>query len=104
MNEIHTNKIISKNIKIISFSFTDKYLKINTEDNDLNYIININNGSIDADIKTFDKKIVGLKYLEEGDDIKIKGIINENKIIIKKVYIHTKYTFDSESSEDLDLY
>ena len=101
MNE----NFIKKNIIINSFIFEKNYLNINVKNDNNKYILNIVNGSVDADIKTYDNINVGLKYLEEGDLIKIKGInLEKNKIIIKKIYIKTKYIFNSESSEDLELY
>ena len=48
---------------------------------------------------------VGVKYLEIGDIIKIYGNkINFNKFIIKKIFIKTKYRFDSDSSDDYNFY
>lgn len=98
------NKIISKNIIIKSFSCDDKYVKINVDNDENNYLMKIRDGTVKADIVNSNKQMVGLRYLEDGDMVKIKGIKNSNKIIIKKIYIETKYNFDSESSEDLDLY
>lgn len=101
MNE----NFIKKNIIINSFIFEKNYLNINVKNDNNKYILDIVNGSVDANIKTYDNVNVGLKYLEEGDLIKIKGInLEKNKIIIKKIYIKTKYIFNSESSEDLELY
>jgi len=105
MNKTNT---ISKYIKIKSFNFVNNNLVIdveNKDDHESEYIIYIKNGSIDALIKTCQGEEVGLKYLDEGDLVKIKGIKIENKKInIRKIYIKTKYIFNSESSEDLDYY
>ena len=96
--------LYSYNIIIDSFTFIDNYLKLNVKNNKNKYLINIKDGSVDADIKNSEKKMVGIKYLEEGDLVKVKGIKIDDKIIIKKIYVETKYSFDSESSEDLDIY
>lgn len=101
MNE----NFIKKNIIINSFIFEKNYLNIDVKNDNNKYILNIVNGSVDANIKTYDNVNVGLRYLEKGDLIKIKGInLEKNKIIITKIYIKTKYIFNSESSEDLELY
>jgi pyruvate kinase len=103
MNKSNT---ISKYITIKSFNFINDQLILNTDNEDDNeYIIYIKNGSIDALIKSCQGNEVGLKYLDEGDVVKIKGVnIENNKINIRKIYIKTKYIFNSESSEDLDYY
>tara|TARA_E500000178_G_C16965085_1_gene727984 strand:+ start:907 stop:1206 length:300 start_codon:yes stop_codon:yes gene_type:complete len=97
------NNIISKKIKIDKMEKNDNYFVINS-DNDL-YYLPIVNGSVDILVKNYDKEEVGFKYLEVGDKIRFKGYQdNQNKIIIKKIYVETKYIFYSESSEDLELY
>jgi pyruvate kinase len=103
MNKSNT---ISKYITIKSFKFINNQLILNTCNEDENeYIIYIKNGSIDALIKSCQGDEVGLKYLDEGDVVKIKGVnIENNKINIRKIYIKTKYIFNSESSDDLDYY
>ena len=103
MNKSNT---ISKYITIKSFNFINNQLILNTDKEDGNeYIIYIKNGSIDALIKSCQGDEVGLKYLDEGDVVKIKGVnIENNKINIRKIYIKTKYIFNSESSDDLDYY
>jgi|UniRef100_A0A6C0ISZ6 hypothetical protein len=103
MNKSNT---ISKYITIKSFKFINNQLILNTYNEDANeYIIYIKNGSIDALIKSCQGDEVGLKYLDEGDVVKIKGVnIENNKINIRKIYIKTKYIFNSESSDDLDYY
>lgn len=103
MNKSNT---ISKYITIKSFKFINNQLILNTYNEDENeYIIYIKNGSIDALIKSCQGDEVGLKYLDEGDVVKIKGVnIENNKINIRKIYIKTKYIFNSESSDDLDYY
>ena len=103
MNKSNT---ISKYITIKSFKFINNQLILNTYNEDENeYIIYIKNGSIDALIKSCQGDEVGLKYLDEGDVVKIKGVnIENNKINIRKIYIKTKYVFNSESSDDLDYY
>lgn len=95
---------ISKYIKIKEFNIIDNKMVLNEEEGK-KYFINIKRGSVDVIIKTDEGEDVGLNYLEAGDMIKIKGIENEdNKINIKKIYIKTKYLFNTESSEDLDFY
>ena len=103
MNE-SKNKIISKNITIKSFSCNDNFVKLNVENDKNEYILNVKDGTVTADILNSNKQMVGLRYLEDGDLVKIKGIKKSDKIIIKKIYIETKYSFDSESSEDLEIY
>jgi hypothetical protein len=103
MNE-SKNKIISKNITIKSFSCDDNFVKLNVDNDKNEYIIIVKDGTVNADIVNSNKQMVGLRYLEDGDLVKIKGIKKSDKIIIKKIYIETKYNFDSESSEDLDFY
>jgi hypothetical protein len=95
---------ISTYIKINNFNITDNIMVLNEEEGK-KYFLNVKRGSIDALIKTDEGEEVGLKYLELGDRVKIKGVENEdNKIIIKKIYIKTKYLFNTESSEDLEFY
>ena len=103
---MNNSNTISKYIKIKSFNFINNHLVLDTENkDDTEYIIYIKNGSIDALIKSCQGDEVGLKYLDEGDVVKIKGVkIENNKINIRKIYIKTKYIFNSESSEDLDYY
>ena len=96
--------IISKNITIKSFTFIDNNIKLNVDGDKYNYILEVKNGSVEAEIKNSNKQLVGLKYLEDGDLVRIKGYKLNDKIVIKKVYVETKYVFDSESSEDLDMY
>ena len=103
MNE-NKKKYISKNIIINSFNCNDNFIEINAKDDNNKYFMMVKDGSVKTQIVNSNKQIVGLRYLEDGDMIKIKGFENSNKIIIKKIYIETKYTFDSESSEDLEMY
>ena len=98
----------TKNIKIKEFTIDlPNYMIINDINNN-KYYIEIKNGSVQVDIKTDQKVIVGLNYLEENDIIKIKYYENyennKNNLIIKKIYIRTKYNFNSESSDDLEFY
>ena len=95
--------IIVKRIIINSFENIKDYLIIKYKNKP--YFLSVKNGSVDTIVKNSNGEEVGLKYLEIGDNIKFKGFKdNENKIIIKKIYISTKYRFNSESSEDLDLF
>ena len=55
------------------------------------------------------KELIISEYLEIANkysDIQIEKPIkiNNDKINIRKIYIKTKYIFNSESSEDLDYY
>ena len=94
---------INEKIKIESLDLEDNKFKITNKEE--KYYLEINNGSVDVIVKNNEGDEVGFKYLEIGDKIKIKGYKNkENKIIIKKIYINTKYLFNSESSDDLELY
>ena len=95
----------SKRIIINKFDdINNNYLKI-TDENNKSYYLEIENGSINCKIITFQGKEVGLQYLETGDFIKIKGNCEkDNLFIIKKIYINTKYDFESESSDDLDFF
>jgi|TARA_Y100000991_G_scaffold215694_1_gene207510 hypothetical protein len=96
-------ELIIKKIIIESFENIKNYLIIKYKNKP--YYLPIKNGSVDIIVKNSDGEEVGLKYLEIGDNIKFKAFQdNENKIIIKKIYISTKYRFNSESSEDLDLF
>jgi hypothetical protein len=69
------------------------------------FISNIVKGSIDFKIVNEDNREIPLSYINVGDKIKIYGNkIGKNNIIIKKIIIKNKYIFNSESSEDLDIY
>ena len=97
-------KEISEYIKINHFNIIDNIMVLNQDKGKI-YYLKIKRGTVDAIIKTDEDEEVGIKYLDEGDMIKIKGIESEdNKINIKKIYIKTKYLFNTESSEDLDFY
>lgn len=98
------NNIVSKNIIIKSFTHNNDDLILSNENN-IKYLLKVKEGTINVIIKNCQGKEVGIKYLDEGDLIKIKGYkIDKNKIIIKKIYIKTKYLFNSESSDDFELY
>ena len=104
MNESIEKNIKKKNIIIESFKLNDNHLVLKSDENKVEYMLNIKNGSVDAKIKNCQGDDVGLKYLEKGDLIKIKGYKNSDKFILKKIYIKTKYLFNSESSEDFEIY
>jgi len=94
----------TKNILIKSFDIEDDYFIINDK-YEKKYLLKIKDGSIICDVMTEEEIEVGVKYLEVGDIIKIYGNkINFNKFIIKKIFIKTKYRFDSESSDDYSFY
>ena len=98
------NNIVSENIIIRSFLHDKEDLILNNENN-IKYLLKIKDGTIKVIIKNCQGEEVGINYLEEGDVVKIKGYkIDKNKIIIKKIYIKTKYIFNSESSDDFELY
>ena len=103
MNETKNN-IISKNITIDHFTCDNEFVQLNVKNDNNKYFMLVKDGSVETEILNTNKQMVGLRYLEDGDTVKIKGIKNSDKIIIKKIYIETKYAFDSESSEDLDFY
>lgn len=90
-------------LTIKSFLVKDKELIIISKKN-VEYHLECQEGSVLTPIQTCEGKLVGINYLCLGDIIKIKYFnLNSNKIIIKKIYIKTKYNFDSESSEDSDI-
>jgi|TARA_Y100000389_G_C17265112_1_gene415032 hypothetical protein len=63
-------------------------------------MIDIIDGTVDIIIKTNEDEVVGYTYLEKNDLIKIIYKKEINEIIIpKKIYVNTKYNFNSESSE-----
>ena len=94
----------SKKITIKSFNIKDNYFIITDKYNN-EYYLKIIDGSIETEIMNTDNENVGIKYLEENDIIKIYGSnLKSNKFIIKKIYIKTKYQFNSESSDDFDIY
>ena len=97
------NNIFSNKITIKKFQREGDFLVVNSDNNV--YMVEIKNGTIDVKIKNCQGEEVGINYLEKGDIVKVKGTkIKLNKFIIKKIYIKTKYIFNSESSEDLDLF
>lgn len=98
------SKIISKYIIIKSFSFIEDNIKINVDNDTNNYIIQVNDGTAQVKIKKSDGTYTGLQYLEEDDIIKIKGHMISNIIIIQKINIDIKYQFNSESSDDLNIF
>ena len=69
------------------------------------FMSKIEKGSIGFKIVNEDNREIPLSYINVGDKIKIYGNkIEKNNIIIKKIIIKNKYIFNSESSEDLDIY
>ena len=94
----------SKKITIKSFNIKDNYFIITDKYNN-EYYLKIIDGTIETEIMNTDNENVGIKYLEENDIIKIYGSnLKSNKFIIKKINIKTKYQFNSESSDDFDIY
>jgi hypothetical protein len=97
-NESFSDKIIIK-----KFQQKDNFLIVNSDN--ILYMLEVENGTINTKIKNCQGDLVGINYLEEGDIVKVKGNKYKlNKFIIKKIYIKTKYIFNSESSEEYDLY
>jgi hypothetical protein len=73
------------------------------------FLMLINDGCILTKIKTFNGKQVSMNYLEEGDILHIKTKdIKEKKYLeiypkiklAKNIKINSKYTIESESSDD----
>ena len=96
--------MIKKKILIDKFEYKSNELSIIDKYKD-NYFLEVKNGNVETEIINSDNVEVGIKYLEKNDFIKIYGIVSEsNKFIIKKILINTKYQFNSESSEDLEIY
>lgn len=83
--------------KIKKITIDNKYFTL--ECDNINFKIKIYNGTIDIKIETTDNEHVGYNYLEENDIIKIFYKKKENIIIPKKIFINTKYNFNSESSD-----
>ena len=89
-------KVLETVIKDITMN--DKYLEILCTEKQIK--INMIDGTVDITIKTDEDKEVGYTYLQKNDLIKILYKNEENNYIIpKKIYINTKYDFNSESSD-----
>ncbi len=94
----------SYKIKIKEIYISKKDFIIISQDGS-KYISNIKKGSVDFKIINENNMELPLNYIENGDNVKIYGNkIEKNNIIIKKIIIKNKYVFNSESSEDLDIY
>ncbi len=90
-------------LTIKSFLVKEKELIIISK-KDIEYYLECEEGTVLTPIQTCQKDLVSINYLSIGDIIKIKYFnLNSNKIIIKKIYIKTKYDFNSDSSEDSDI-
>uniref|UniRef100_A0A6C0J3B1 Uncharacterized protein n=1 Tax=viral metagenome TaxID=1070528 RepID=A0A6C0J3B1_9ZZZZ len=83
--------------KIQEIEMNEEYLLLKCTNINLN--IKIINGTIDIIIKTTSKDVVGYTYLEKNDIIKVLYIKKNSTILPKKIYVNTKYTFNSDSSE-----
>lgn len=95
---------LKKTIIIKSFIVNNGELIITDQKNNEYYLIT-KDGTVNTIIRNKDKEEVGINYLEENDIIVIYGYeLKSNKFIIKKIYIETKYKFNSESSDDSDIY
>ena len=95
---------LKKTIIIKSFIVNNGELIITDHKNNEYYLIT-KDGTVNTIIRNKDKEEVGINYLEENDIIEIYGNeLKSNKFIIKKIYIETKYKFNSESSDDSDIY
>ena len=96
--------MIKKKIIINNFESYNGNLFI-TDKNNRKYFFKVNDGNVETEIFNTDNVLVGLKYLDKNDVIKIYGYESKsNNFIIKKILVNTKYEFNSESSEDLDFY
>jgi hypothetical protein len=85
---------IIKNIKIED----DKFI-LETDNGEFYALIV--KGSILCTIKTFEKKIMPISYLENNDIVKIKLTKSSDATnIIEKIYVNTKYDIISESSSE----
>ena len=100
---MNSKEYLSDKIIIKTFQQEDNFLIVNSDN--IVYMLEIKNGTINTIIKNCQGELVGINYLEEGDIIKVKGTkCKLNNFIIKKIYIKTKYMFNSDSSEEIDLY
>tara|TARA_A100001015_G_scaffold135395_1_gene150219 strand:- start:228 stop:524 length:297 start_codon:yes stop_codon:yes gene_type:complete len=89
--------------KIKDLKFDKKWFYIYLDEH--KFISEINDGSVDVLIYTFNNEEVGIKYIEKNDIITIFAKKNNNnyfKNFLKpiKIYLKTKYIFLSETSED----
>lgn len=93
-----------KNIIIKSFQI-EKDNNLSIVDSEKNiYNLICKEGNVSTEIVTCENVNVGINYLEVGDKVKIKfETSNSNKFIIKKIYIKTKYNFNSESSDEIEF-
>ena len=83
--------------KINKINLKKKYLELICEN--IIFYIEINQGSMNIKIKNTDNEDVGYTYLDKNDIIKVSyEKINKIKIA-KKIYINTKYTLNSESTD-----
>jgi len=100
---MNNKEYFSDKIIITKFQQKDNFLIVNSDN--ILYMLEVKNGTINTKIKNCQGELVGINYLEEGDIVKVKGNkYKPNKFIIKKIYIKTKYIFNSESSEEYNLY
>ena len=103
-------------VKLINYQLKDNHILLNCRFIDtadtINYLILINDGCILSKIKTFNGKQVSMNYLEKGDilhiktkDIKEKKYLDiySNIKLAKNIKINSKYTMESDSSDD-DLF
>ena len=87
--------------KIKEIELNEKILLLKCRD--INFNIKIINGTIDIIVKTTSKDIVSYTYLEKNDIIKVMYNKNNNENIPIKIYVNTKYTFNSESEDSETL-
>lgn len=99
-------KLIDYNLKENHLILKCSVIETNTT---INFIVLIENGSIQLKIKTFSGDKVSMNYLECGDILHIKSEdIKEIKYLemypniklAKKIKINSKYELNSESSYD----
>ena len=83
--------------KIQDITLNKDYMLVKCKN--FNFNIQIIDGSLDIIVKTTTKELVSYTYLEKNDIIKILNKKKSNTILPKIIYVNTKYTFNSESSD-----
>lgn len=94
-------KSLTTKIKDIRWDSTNLYIDCESK----NLKLDIIEGSVDITIKNNNDDIVGINYLEKNDIIKVLYSKKDNGYIKPiKIYVNTKYDFNSESSDSEKLY
>jgi len=83
--------------KIQDITLNKDYMLVKCKN--FNFNIQIIDGSLDIIVKTTAKELVSYTYLEKNDIIKVLYKKKSNTILPKIIYVNTKYTFNSESSD-----